>query len=457
MSRDSNTHTESQVTTDADTIRSWTETHTLVPVRREHDDEPRLEVVAEDEMHADHEEMDWTAFERELRDRGMIVVRSGEHAEDIDVVDRSEVISRATVESEAVEEALVEGETVESEITERRVVEHVVVEEATVESEIVDREIVQSVIVDVDLQTTDVEQCAVTRAEPPEESTTDLTWFQPGAQMDDPYDVEIDVDESWEVTREVVERITIESQIVETDIEETETVETDAMRETVDIEGVTETVLEGELVESPETAQAAVEHGHVESQFREDDVIETNLLRRQTIDEELTVSKEITGQVSDAETASADAISHTVVDSEIVEQDEYDVDLAATVAATETEAPPERPADTGPAAEEATAAESDMPESGATEPTTTDEGVRITPREEDEGKTVVNPDGEEVGMVVDVDSDQLYVDPHPSITDRIRTVLGWSDHDDDSYLLGTDHIDHIDDDRVVLRMEHDAE
>ena len=456
MSRDSNTHTESQVTTDADTIRSWTETHTLVPVRREHGDEPRLEVVSEDEMHADHEEMDWTEFERALRDRGMVVVRSGERAEDIDVVDRSEVISRATVESEAVEEALVEGETVESEITERRVVEHVVVEEATVESEIVDREIVQSAIVDVDQLTTDVEQCAVTRSEPPDESTTDLTWFQPGAQMNDPYDVEIDVDEGWEVTREVVERITIESQIVETDVEETETVETDTMRETVDIEGVTETVLEGELVESPETAQAAVEHGRVESQFREDDVIETNLLRRQTIDEELTISKEITGQVSDAETVRADAISHTVVDSEIVEQDEYDIDLA-TVAAAETEAPPESTADVGPAAEEPTATESDMPDSAAAEPTAADEDVRVTPREEDKGKTVVNPDGEEVGMVVDVDDGQLYVDPHPSITDRIRTVLGWSDHDDDSYLLGTDHVDHIDDDRVVLRMEHDAE
>ncbi len=455
MSRDSETHTESQVSADADTIQSWAGTQTLVPVRREGGEQSQLDVVTEDEMRSDHEEMDWTEFERELRDRGMIVVREGDSTTDIDVVDRSEVISRATVESEAVEEALMEGETVESEITERRVVEHVVVEEATVQSEIADREIIQSDIVGVSLLSTDVQECAVTRAEPPDESTTDLSWFQPGTNLSDPYDVEIDVDEVWEVTRNVVERITIESEIVDTDVEETETVESDTMRETVDIEGVTETVLKGELVESPETAAQAVEHGHVESQFREDDVIETNLLRRQTIDEEMRVDKRILGEVSDAETVSADAISHTVVESEIVEQDEYDVDLAATVAAAETDT---EPAAGEPAAGGAVTEEDEMVESEVAEPTAADEDVRVTPREEDEGKTVVNPDGEEVGMVVDVDSGQMYVNPHPSITDRIRTVLGWSDHDDeDSYLLDTDHIDHIEDDQVVLRMGPESE
>jgi len=464
MSHDRETHTESQVTADSETIRSWSETETLVPVRHEHEGEERLEIVPESETRSAHEELSWEEFEREMRDRNMIAVRRGGDSDDIDVVDRSEVIGRATVESEAVEEALVEGETVETEITERRVVEHVVVEEATVQSEIVNREIIQSDIVDVDLLTTDVNQCSVARAEPPDESTTDLTWFQPGTQLEDPYDVEIDVDEGWEVTREVVERLTIESQIVDTDVEETETVESDMMRETVDIEGVTETILEGELVESPETAQAAVEHGHVESQFREDDIIETNLLRRQTIEEEMSVSKEITGEVSNAETVSADAIAHTVVDSEIVEQEEYDVDLAATVAASETDEAMAGETDERMAGEtdETMAGETDETMAGETdetmaESTAEEGGVRMTPSEEDEGKTVVNPNGDEVGMVVDVEGGQMYVDPHPSITDRIRTVLGWSEHDDESYLLGTDHIDHIDDDQVVLSVEHAEE
>jgi len=39
-------------------------------------------------------------------------------------------------------------------------------------------------------------------------------------------------------------------------------------------------------------------------------------------------------------------------------------------------------------------------------------------------ETVVNPDGEAVGIVVDVDDGQPYVNPHSSITDRTRTVLG---------------------------------
>ncbi|MDS0284609.1 hypothetical protein [Haloarcula onubensis] len=456
MARDSDTHTESQVTADAETIQSWAETHTLVPVRREHADEQRLEVVPESETGADDEELEWAEFEEALRDRGMVVAWSGDDTEDIDVVDRADVVRRATTESEAVEEALVEGETVESEITDRRVVEHVIVEEVTVESEVADREIVQSDIVDVNLLTTAVNQCSVTRAESPTESTADLTWFQPGTQLEDPYDVEIDVEEEWELAREVVERITIESRVVEADVEETETLESDTMRETVDIEGVTETVLEGELVESPETAAAAVEHDRVESQYREDDVIETNLLRRQTIDEEMTVSKEITGQVSEAETVSADAVSHTVVESEIVDQEEYDVDLAATVAATETTTDTE-PVDE-PATGEPSVAETEMDDAETSDAEMgTEEDHRVTPEEGDEGKTVVNPDGDQVGMVVDVDGGQLYVDPHPSVTDRIRTVLGWSDHDDDSYLLGTDHIDYIDDEQVVLRMEHDAE
>jgi hypothetical protein len=452
MSHDRDTPTESQVSSDPKTIRSWSDTHTLIPVRHEQDGEKRLDIVPESEIGSAHEELDWDEFQQRMRDEDMIVVRSGDKAGDIQLVDRSEVIGRATVQSEAVERALIEGETVETEITERKVVEHVVVEAATVQSEVVDREIVQSDIVDVDLLTTDVNQCSVSRAEPPDESTTDLTWFQPGTELEDPYDVEIDVDERWEVTREVVERLTIESRIVDTDVEETETVESDTMRETVDIEGVTETILEGELVESPETAQAAVEHGHVESKFREDDIIETNLLRRQTIEEEMTISKEIFGEVSDAETVTADARSHRVVASEIVEEDEYDVDLAATVAASETTTGTEEPM-----AGDTETEESMVTDTETTESATAGGDERVMPSEEDEGKTVVNPNGDEVGMVVDVEGGQMYVDPHPSVTDRIRTVLGWSDHGDDSYLLGTDHIDHIDDDEVVLSVAHKDE
>lgn len=444
MSHERDTPTESQVSTDPDTIQSWTGRYDLVPVRHELEGHHRVDLARESAMTADHEELGWDEFQRELRDSGMVVVRSGDEESDIDVVDRSEIASRATVQSHAAEEALADGETVETEISERRVVEHVIVEEATVQSEIVDREVVESDIVAVELLTTDVEQCSVARAEPPDESTTDLSWFQPGTRLTDPYDVEVHVDEGWEVTRDVVERLTVESRIVDTDVEETETVESDTLRETVDIEGVTETILEGELVESPETARAAVDRGHVESEFREDDVIETHLLRQQTIEEEMTVSKEITGEVSDAETVSADALSHTVVDSEIVGEDEYGVDLASTVAASETTDQTAMPDETAPADETA-------------EPMAGDSGARVMPSEEEKGKTVVNPNGDEVGMVVDVQNDQLYVDPHPSITDRIRTVLGWSDHDEDSYLLGSDHIDHIDDDQVVLRVEHDAE
>jgi len=147
------------------------------------------------------------------------------------------------------------------------------------------------------------------------------------------------------------------------------------------------------------------------------------------------VRKEITGQVSDVETLTADAISRAVVESEIVDGSEYDVDLAAGTRTHEG------------LTEDATGTTATT---GAGEVSGT-----ISPTEDDEGKTVVNADGDEIGMVVAVESGQTYVDPHPSITDRIRTALGWGDHDEDTYPVETDQVARIDDDRVVLSVDRE--
>ena len=279
----------------------------------------------------------------------------------------------------------------------------------------------------------------------PEETPEVVERFRTGTRTDEPYDVEIGVNELWALTREVVERITIESRIANTDVQGTETVESNTIHEEIDLDGVTQTVLAGELVASPEAATRAVEQERVETRFREDDVVETRLVRRQTIDEELSVAEEITGEASEAETLSMEAVTHTVVESEIVAEDEYGIDLAAVGAGGVT----------GEASDVSETGAVETPAEGTASAHATEEteGL-VAPTQDDEGKTVVNAEGDEFGMVVDVEGDTMHVDPDPSITDRIRTALGWDDHDEDTYPVGGESIARIEDDQVVLDIDH---
>ena len=70
--------------------------------------------------------------------------------------------------------------------------------------------------------------------------------------------------------------------------------------------------------------------------------------------------------------------------------------------------------------------------------------------DDDEGKSVVM-EGEKVGMIQRVESGTAYVDPDPSITDRIKSSLDWGDVDEDTYPLGEEQVDVITDDEVRLR------
>lgn len=71
--------------------------------------------------------------------------------------------------------------------------------------------------------------------------------------------------------------------------------------------------------------------------------------------------------------------------------------------------------------------------------------------EDDEGKTVVNDEGEEVGMVATVEHGTAYVDPDPGLTDTIKSTLGWGDSDDeDTYPLQEESVASVTDDEVHL-------
>jgi len=77
--------------------------------------------------------------------------------------------------------------------------------------------------------------------------------------------------------------------------------------------------------------------------------------------------------------------------------------------------------------------------------------VQIT--DDDVGKTVVDADGDQVGIVSAVRHGTAYVDPDPGITTKLKTKLGWEDRDDDGYPLQEPAVDTVTDDQVRLRSD----
>lgn len=77
---------------------------------------------------------------------------------------------------------------------------------------------------------------------------------------------------------------------------------------------------------------------------------------------------------------------------------------------------------------------------------------RTTPELADQGKAVVDPHGEPVGMVSDVEGNTLYVDPDPSLTERVMSSLHWREGGRDELEISTERIRRIDDE-VVLELD----
>ena len=67
-----------------------------------------------------------------------------------------------------------------------------------------------------------------------------------------------------------------------------------------------------------------------------------------------------------------------------------------------------------------------------------------------EGKHVINADGDEIGIVSGVRGGVAYVDPDPGIGDKIKSMLGWDDVEEDDYTLRSENIERITDDEVHL-------
>ncbi|WIV65815.1 PRC-barrel domain containing protein [Natrialbaceae archaeon AArc-T1-2] len=70
---------------------------------------------------------------------------------------------------------------------------------------------------------------------------------------------------------------------------------------------------------------------------------------------------------------------------------------------------------------------------------------------DDEGKRVVNANGEKIGLIEDVEGGTAYVDPDPGITDTIASKLGWGDADEETYALEESNVESVTDDEIRLQ------
>lgn len=69
--------------------------------------------------------------------------------------------------------------------------------------------------------------------------------------------------------------------------------------------------------------------------------------------------------------------------------------------------------------------------------------------DDDEGKSVV-VEGEKVGIVSEIRGGTAYVDPDPSMTDSVKSKMGWGEADEETYPIRDDSISDVTDDEVRL-------
>lgn len=72
--------------------------------------------------------------------------------------------------------------------------------------------------------------------------------------------------------------------------------------------------------------------------------------------------------------------------------------------------------------------------------------------DDDEGKPVVDPDGDQIGIVSSVDDDGAFVDPDPGVSDTVMSKLGWGEADQEDFPLDESSIDKVTDREVRLKL-----
>lgn len=406
---------ERKLTMDRETIREWAEMYDATPVRTtetEDGDEVTnpYHLRPEAEQTEMMESLRWDEFFQDIEEFGLVVVFHDESADRLfEVVDRDQALAHVPVETTEIDERLLAGETITSEFTETTVIDRTIVERATIQSEIVDTEVLDSRVVDVKLLSREIVGSPVLDRDLLDE--VDQSRFEDVSQLEGgfweelprPIAVEVEVEEDWSVTREVLERVTIESRIVDTDVTETDEVESETLESSVEIDGLQRSLLESGLIETEADAEEVIQSESIESEFHRDDVVRTQLIQRRTVEDDITERKVIWGELDESEVVQIEINASNPTETAFVDSEDLDTEVAP-VGVTEYEIE---------------AAEVDR-----------GEDVRTGLTEDDEGKPVVDAGGEAVGMVEEVNGNTAYIDPEPGLVDRIKTTLGWGDSDE---------------------------
>ncbi|NHN42721.1 hypothetical protein G9C85_13930 [Halorubellus sp. JP-L1] len=433
---DNDTRKESHITADRSTIREWADETDAEPVRHRRGDRTDLALLPRSEHGSDHERVDWDAFFDDMERDDRVVVAHGDGRDrSFQVLDQDDAVHQSSMERDELTSSIMEGETVTTEVTETTVVEETIVEHADIESELIDRSTVSETIMDAELVSRELGDCNV-EGLADHRTMHDAGMFDVGHSTEEDFAVTVEADEVWAVTKEVVEQAAIESRVVDRSVEESTDVKSDTIESRIELGDVERTVLDSGILDSSKHDVDTIDEEAFRSEYTDDDAIITEFVERKTVEEEMTLDREFSGTIDAAETRSVHDGEVKTIDVEMATADEYDVgemdvdayDRSGTTAGGSVGTATD---DAGMAGEERASS--------------------FTIDESDQGKTVVDQSGDEVGIVSEVTAGTLYVDPHPSLTDKIRAKLDWGDKDEESYPLDADRIDEITRSEVRIR------
>ncbi len=77
--------------------------------------------------------------------------------------------------------------------------------------------------------------------------------------------------------------------------------------------------------------------------------------------------------------------------------------------------------------------------------------MTVSLTEDEQGKTVVEADGTEVGVVADVRHGTAHVEAEPSVVEKLKTELGAGGSDENTYALSEEAVENVEEDTVMLQ------
>ena len=78
--------------------------------------------------------------------------------------------------------------------------------------------------------------------------------------------------------------------------------------------------------------------------------------------------------------------------------------------------------------------------------------MTATLTDDEVGKTVVDAEGKKLGIVAKVEGGRAYVDPNPSVAERVLASVGLEGEDEEDYVVTEDMLESAGED-IVLRGE----